>query len=148
MEYFRQAHAVYHTQYHIVWIPRYRRKILVGGVADHLTVMLQRVRHWYPDLVLHECAIKPDHVHLLVTIPPRMSVSDGVRILKTNTSTALRTKFPFLAKLYPRKEGVWSVGYFASTVGVNEAVIARYLHLQEREDRGQAKLALQKKPRA
>ena len=148
MEYFRQAHAIYHTKYHLVWIPRYRRKILTHGIADYLTVILQCIKEWHPDIILHECAIQPDHVHILVSIPPRMSVSDGVCVMKTNTSVALRKKFPFLSKLYPRKEGVWSTGYFVSTVGINEAIIARYIKMQEREDCGQAKLVFKKKPRA
>jgi putative transposase len=148
MDYFRQAHAVYHTQYHLVWIPRYRRKILTPGVSDYLTVMLQRTREWYPDMAIEECSIQPDHVHLLISIPPRMSVSDGVRVLKANTGLALKEKFPFLSKLYPKKEGIWSVGYFVSTVGINEAIISKYIRMQEREDCGQAKLVFGEKPRA
>ena len=77
-----------------------------------------------------------------------MSVSDGVRVLKANTGLALKAKFPFLSKLYPQKEGIWSVGYFVSTVGINEAIISRYIRMQEREDCGQAKLVFVKKPRA
>jgi len=84
----------------------------------------------------------------------RKPVDEGIStiflwsIIKTNTSVALRKKFPFLSKLYPRKEGVWSTGYFVSTVGINEAIIARYIKMQEREDCGQAKLVFKKKPRA
>lgn len=140
MQYFRQAHAIYHTQYHLVWIPRYRRKVLVPGVAKYLIYKLDEVRKWYPDIVFHERNIQPDHVHLLISIPPRMSVSSVVNILKTNTSTGLKNRFPFLKKLYPHKEGIWSVGYFVSTVGVNEKIIKRYIREQTKEDSGQAKL--------
>ena len=142
MQYFRQSHAVYHTEYHLVWIPRYRRKILVEGVAKYLMTLLLKTRDWYPDLRILECAIQPDHVHLLIVIPPRMSVSEAVCVLKTNTSHALKEKFPFLHRLYPLKQGIWSVGYFVSTIGVNETIIKRYLRMQEREDRSQAKLVL------
>ena len=100
MKYFRQAHVVYHNQYHLVWIPRFRRKILVPGVAAYLEKKLLEVRKYYPDIVYKEINIQPDHVHMLVMVPPRMSVSAAVNILKSNTSAALKQKFPFLKKVY------------------------------------------------
>lgn len=142
MQYFRQAHVVYHNQYHLVWIPRFRRKILVPGIASYLRIKLEEVRKYYPDIVYEEVSIQPDHVHLLISIPPRMSVSAAVNILKSNTSAALKLKFPFLKKVYLDEKGIWSVGYFVTTVGVNEAIIRRYIRNQEKEDSGQAKLVL------
>ncbi len=79
---------------------------------------------------------------MLVVIPPRMSVSAAVNIMKTNTSVGIKKKFPFLKKMYADDKGVWSVGYFVSTVGINEAIIRRYIKLQEKEDSGQAQLAI------
>ena len=142
MKYFRQAHVVYHTQYHVVWIPRFRRKWMNKGIARFLTLKLDEVRKWYPDLYFQERNIQPDHIHLLIVIPPRWSVSKAVNILKSNTSKALKSEFPFLTKLYADGGGIWSVGYFVSTVGINEAIIRRYIKMQEKEDSGQAKLAL------
>lgn len=142
MKYFRQAHVIYHTQYHVVWIPRFRRKILVEGVAQYLSKQIEAVRKWYPDILCLERNIQPDHVHLLLVVPPRMSVSQAVNILKTNTSAALKKRFKFLSKVYLDEGGIWSVGYFVSTIGVNEAVIRRYIRLQQKEDSGQAKLGL------
>ena len=81
-----------------------------------------------------------DHVHLLLSIPPKMSVSDAVRIIKANTGKALRAKFKFLEKVYYGVSGIWSDGYFVSTVGVSEATVAKYVKLQGQEDSGQAKL--------
>jgi len=71
-----------------------------------------------------------------------MSVSAAVNILKSNTSSALKQKFPFLKKVYLDEKGIWSVGYFVSTVGVNEAIVRRYIRNQEKEDTGQAQLEL------
>lgn len=142
MKYFKQAHVVYHTQYHIVWIPRFRRKILVEGVASYLLKQLDGIRKWYPDLLFLERNIQPDHVHILLVVPPRMSVSKAVNIIKTNTSTALKKKFKFLSKVYLDEGGIWSVGYFVSTVGINEKIIRRYIRTQQKEDSGQAKLDL------
>ena len=143
MKYFRQSHAVYHTEYHIVWIPRFRRKILVSGIADYLITKLDEIRKWYPDVVFLERNIQPDHVHILILIPPKYSVSSIVNIIKSNTSKALKQKFPFLTKrVYLDNGGIWSVGYFVSTVGVNERIIRRYIQIQAKEDSGQAQLEL------
>jgi len=142
MKYFRQAHCVYHTQYHLVWIPRFRRKILVPGVAEYLSTKLDEIRKHYPDLAILERNIQPDHVHVLIQIPPRMSVSSAINILKSNTSVALRQSFKFLKNVYLDEKGIWSVGYFVSTVGVNESIIRRYIRYQVKEDSGQAKLVL------
>ena len=75
-------------------------------------------------------------------IPPRMSVSAAVNILKTNTSAALKQRFRFLKNVYLDEGGIWSVGYFVSTVGINEAIIRRYIRKQQKEDGGQAQLDL------
>lgn len=142
MKYYRQAHVVYHTEYHLVWIPRFRRKVLVHGVGEYLLKTLDTVRKWYPDIVYLERNIQSDHVHLLISIPPRMSVSRAVNILKSNTSAALKKKFKFLQHMYADDHGIWSVGYFVSTVGVNEKIVRRYIRLQQKEDGGQAELGL------
>ncbi len=142
MRYYRQAHAIYHNQYHLVWIPRFRRKFLVPGIKTFLEKKLDEVRKWYPDIYFVERNIQPDHVHILIGIPPKYSVSQIVNILKTNTSNALKKRFPFLAKLYRNEGGVWAVGYFVSTVGINEAIIRRYIRFQEKEESGQTRLVL------
>jgi len=71
-----------------------------------------------------------------------MSVSIAVNIIKSNTSAALKKRFKFLKKVYLDEKGIWSVGYFVSTVGVNEAIIRKYIRLQSKEDVGQAQLEL------
>ena len=79
---------------------------------------------------------------MLVSIPPKMSVGSAVRILKSNLSYKLKEKFPFLKKVYWGTDGIWSDSYFASTVGLNEEAIKRYIEMQGQEDAGQAKLEL------
>ena len=71
-----------------------------------------------------------------------MSVGSAVRIIKTNTARGLKQKFPFLKETYWGTDGVWSDGYFVSTVGINETIIRNYIIKQGKEDAGQAKLAL------
>jgi len=142
MKYYRQSHVIYNNQYHLVWIPRFRRRILNPAIAKYLNLKLEEIHRHYPDLIYLERSIQPDHIHLLLVIPPRMSVSSVVNILKSNTSQGLKKKFPFLKKVYADEKGIWSVGYFVATVGINEAVIRKYIQLQEKEDIGQAKLEL------
>lgn len=142
METRRQAHCVYRTMYHIVWIPRYRYKILVEGVKEYLAIQMDEVRKYYPEIEYIERNIQPDHVHLVLSFPPKYSIAQVVQIIKSNTGKALKEKFKFLQDRYYGRGGVWSVGYFVSTVGLDEAMIKRYVKYQSEEDLGQAKLAL------
>lgn len=141
MEFRRQSHAIYHTRYHIVIATKYRRKVLTEGVWAYLRLKLKNVTEHHPDIRIFEANGGSDHAHLLLEVPPRTAVGHAVNIIKTNTAKSLREHFPFLDKVYDR-EGVWSIGYFVSTVGINEAMIKRYIERQSKEDRGQAKLAL------
>ncbi len=141
METRRQAHAVFRCQYHIVWIPRYRYEILVEGVKQYLEIKLDEIRKYYPEFEYVERNVQPDHVHLLISFPPKFSIAQVVGIIKQNTGRALKEKFDFLRKRYWGREGIWSVGYFVSTVGLDEDMIANYVRYQQKEDLGQARLA-------
>ncbi len=137
----KAAHTVYKTQYHIVWITRYRRKILVKGVAGYLRVGLQEVRKFHPDWFVEEIGIEPDHVHLHMIIPPKYAVTRVVNTLKSVTSKNLKQRFPhFLQKVYWDGGGIWSQGFFVSTVGINEAINQRYIRDQKEQGTGQAQL--------
>ena len=142
MELRRQAHAVYRCQYHLVWIPRYRYKVLTKGVDSYLLTKLDEVRKWYPEIEYVERNIQPDHIHMVVSFPPKYSIAKVIQIMKTNTSRALKNKFTFLNHRYYGREGIWSVGYFASTVGLDERMIRNYVRYQQKEDVGQARLAI------
>ena len=139
------AHCVYKTRYHIVWIPKYRRKVLVPGVAKYLgKVMDSYLSERYPDIYILERSVQPDHLHLLIEIPPKYSVATVVGSIKANTARMMRKHFPFLN----HHSHMWSTGYFVSTTGANEHIIKQYIINQEKQDRGQATLVLEKKPRA
>ena len=125
---------------HIVWVTRYRRKILNEGVQAYLKLTLAEARKYYPDWYYEAIGMEEDHIHLHMVIPPKYSVSFVIETLKKNTSRQLRERFPFLDQVYWDHGGIWSPGYFVSTVGANEHVIRRYIQMQGREDAGQAKL--------
>ena len=127
---------MYRTQYHIVWVARYRRKILVKGIKDYLKVVFGETNKYYPDWEYKGIGIAPDHVHLYMVIPPKYSVAYVVETIKKNTSRRMREKFSFLQRMY-REGGIWSTGYFVSTVGITEEVISKYVAQQGQEDSGQ-----------
>lgn len=140
MDYRRQSHCVYYTQYHLVLVSKYRRKIFDEGALAYLKDMLRRIKEYYPEVDITEVNGEEDHVHFLVSIPPKLSVSKVVNVIKSNTARALKSKFAYLKQVYWGTDGIWSDGYFVSTVGINEETIRKYIQQQGAEDSGQAKL--------
>ncbi len=96
----------------------------------------------HPDVEIIEVNTDLDHAHFLVSIPPKYSVGALVGKIKANTGLKMRKKFKYLDHVYWGTEGIWSIGYFVSTVGINESVIREYIEKQSQEDSGQAKLVL------
>ena len=141
MHYKKQGHAVYYAQYHIVVCTRYRRRILRWGAKEYLLKVIRGISKYYPEIEIKEVNTDLNHMHVLVSIPPKYAVSKVVNLIKSNTGRRLRERFKFLDKLYVRQEGIWSVGYFVSTVGINEAIVKKYIERQGDEDRGQTKFA-------
>jgi putative transposase len=141
MELSKQAHCVFHTRYHLVFVTKYRRKLLKHGMGAYCQIVLKTIGRHYPDIVIHEINTDEDHIRLLVTVPPKYSVSKAVNLLKSNSAHAIRKKFPFINTMYEKEGlGLWSNGYFVSTVGINEDIIRKYIEHRGEEDKGQAKL--------
>jgi len=134
------AHGAYHHQYHIVWIPKYRKRILKGEVKRFIEEHLFEIQHYHPDIEIEKYSIRDDHIHLIVIIPPRYSVSGIVGKIKSNTSREVRKKFNWIRRIYWRDE-FWSRGFFSSTAEINEEVIRRYVEFQEKIDKGQMQLS-------
>lgn len=133
---------MYYTRYHVVISTKYRKRIIVKGVKAYLLRQIEEIRKRYPEIIIIEANTEPDHLHMLVSIPPKMSISNFVNILKVNTAVGLKGKFEFLKNVYWGTESIWSIGFFVSTIGINESVIRKYIEMQEKEDTGQAKLEL------
>ena len=138
----RQAHCVYRCGYHVVFIPKYGYKVLTRGVKEYLGIKLDEVRKYYPELEYLERNIQLDHVHLFISFPSKYSVAQMVGIIKQNTSRSLKEKFDFVRQRYIGTQAMWFTGYFVSTVGLDESMIRNYIKYQEKEDLGQATLAL------
>ena len=132
----RQAEKPYHTdhgivyscQYHIIWCPKYRRKVLINGVDARLKELILEKQSEYGYLVI-EMEVMADHVHLLLDVDPRIGVVDVVGKLKGFTSYQLRTEFPWLEKRIPT---LWTRSKFISTVGsVTLEVVQKYIEEQK-----------------
>ena len=135
------AHSRYTIFYHLVIVPKYRRKILKGELKKFVEARLFDIQDYHPEVEIEKYSVQEDHVHLVVTIPPKYSVSSIVGKIKANTSREVRLRFDEIKKIYWRKE-FWSPGYFSSTVGITEEVIKRYVEFQEKIDKGQLQLEL------
>lgn len=128
-------HSTYQHQYHIVWGTKYRRKFLKPYVLTELKKVLYATVKKYPMLWIESLNTDDDHVHLQIEIAPNVTISDAVAKLKTASSKYLRERFKFIREIYLEKDGIWSVGYFSSTVGLNEAQVRRYIEWQGRKEK-------------
>jgi putative transposase len=119
----RSNHAVYQVNYHLVWIPARRKKVLIGDVAKRLRELCIEValeRGW----TILNLAIQPDHVHLFVEATPKEAPNEIVRAFKGRSSRILRQEFPHLLRL----PSLWTHAYFCRTAGnVSAAVIEQYI---------------------
>src|SRR3989344_2106261 len=135
----RISHCIYHCNYHLVIVTKYRKKIFNEGIFTYFDIKLAEITDHYPLIKFEEVNHDKDHIHLLVSIPPTMTVGKAVGIIKQNTARELKQKFPFLKTIYWGTDAVWSGGSFGSTVGINEKVIEAYIQDQGKKDTGQTK---------
>ena len=139
MEVRLSAHGAYQHQYHVVWIPKYRRRILRGAIKLFVQEQLPQIQQYHPDVEVQQWSVQIDHIRMVLVIPPKYAVSSIVGKMKANLSRQLRLRYPELKRTYWGAV-LWSPGFFSSTVGLNEAVIRRYVEHQERVDKGQIQL--------
>jgi len=142
MEYTKTAHSVYYLQYHIVWVCKYRRRVLNPGVCGYIRKLIPKLLRSMPGVKLETIGFDIDHLHMLMSIPPKYSVSSVIGKLKSQSASQLRKMFPWLSKVYWNENIVWSPGYFVSSVGVDETTIKNYVEYQGRQDSGQLQLKL------
>ena len=129
-----QAHVCYRLMYHVVWIPKYRYKVLVGDLQKYFEQVIRtRTKERYPDVDIEEMKIMVDHIHIVLTIPPKYAVSKVVGDMKRDSSRELRKRFEYLRR---GRDGMWSIGYYVSSVGLDEARVKRYVEYQEEQDSG------------
>ena len=130
MEYRRGSHSIYDLKYHVVFCTKYRYRVLTNQVANRARALIREVCSAnYVDIV--SGSMSPDHIHLLLSIPPNISVSKIIQYIKGKSSCKLMQEFEVLRKRYWGQH-LWARGYFAVTVGnVNAEDIQRYIEEQE-----------------
>lgn len=133
-KYRKLTHVVYKCDYHIVFTPKYRFRILTGEVGSAMEQDLRQICAW-KEVEIDEMSVQADHVHMVVSIPPRLSVSDFMGVLKGKTAIRIFKTHPNLKKKPYWGNHFWSRGYFVNTVGINEEMIRRYVKYQEEEER-------------
>jgi putative transposase len=122
-------HAVYNINYHLVWTPKYRRKVLTGDIAERLQLLIPEIVESLDGEVL-ELVIQPDHVHLFASFPPTLSAAQIMHRIKGATSHQLRKEFPHLRSRLP---AIWTRSYYVGTAGhVSAQTIQRYIEEQRR----------------
>src|SRR4030042_5079928 len=142
MEIIHLSHCTYYCEYHVVLVTKYRKAIFNRGIFAYISTKLAEITEHYPLIRIKTVNHDKDHIHLLISIPPTISVGKAIGIIKQNTSKELKQKFDFLKQVYWGTDAVWSDGYFVSTVGINEAMIHAYIDAQGKKDAGQTKFEI------
>ena len=128
------SHVLWHCQYHLVWVPKYRYKILDGKLHTEVERCI-RIFCEQKKCEIAELNIQEDHVHLIVMMPPKVSVSDLIGCLKGRTAIRIFKQNPKLkTKLYWRNH-FWAPGYCVDTIGLDEDMIRKYVRYQEKKER-------------
>ena len=122
--------VIYSCKYHIVWCPKYRRKVLINGVDTRLKELIQEIAKELK-LEIIELEVMPDHVHILLEVDPQFGIHRAVKALKGRTSRILRQEYPWLRSRIPT---LWTNSYFCSTVGgAPLSVIKQYIEKQKQK---------------
>ena len=133
------SHTKWLCKYHIVFTPKYRRKAIFGQYRESIGQILRQLCN-YKGVEIIEGHLMPDHVHILVSIPPKYSVSQFMGYLKGKSSLMIFDRHANLKYKFGNRH-FWAEGYYVSTVGLNEATIRKYIKNQESHDIAMDKLS-------
>ena len=127
------SHTKWDCKYHVVFIPKYRRKRIFGKLRGHLGEILHELAKQKQSRIV-EGHLRPDHVHMCISIPPKFSVLSVVGFIKGKSAISIARNFLGRRRNFTG-ENFWARGYFVSTVGLDEVVVREYIRNQEKEDR-------------
>lgn len=132
--YYRKlSHCVYDCRYHLVFTPKYRYQILADEEVQSFVKTVIEQECESRDIQIIEGKLRPDHVHLYVSIPPKYAISDVAKWIKGKSATRAFEKFPNLLRRYWGRH-LWARGYFVSTVGITDEIIKAYIQSQEKKE--------------
>ena len=126
------AHTKCNCKYHIVFAPKYRRQIIYGKIKTDIGIILRKLCQ-RKGVEIHEASACPDHIHMLVSIPPKLSVSQFMGYLKGKSSLMIFDRHANLKYKYGNRQ-FWCTGYYVDTVGRNKKVIEAYIRSQLQDD--------------
>ena len=133
------AHTRWMCKYHIVFTPKYRRKIIYNKLRRDIVQIIKDLCKW-KGIEIIEGKAMPDHIHILVKIPPKMSISNFMWYLKGKSAMMIFARHGNLKYKFGNNN-FWSTGYYVSTVGLNEATIAKYIKEQDTYDKMMDKIS-------
>lgn len=125
-------HTRWDCKYHVVWIPKYRRKTLYGQLRKYLGEVMRKLAIQRESMVI-EGHLMTDHIHMLISIPPKYSVSQVIGYIKGKSAIHIAREYMGRRKNFTGQQ-FWARGYYVSTVGLDEEVIRSYIKKQEQED--------------
>ena len=134
------AHTTWNCKYHIVFAPKYRRQIIYGKLKADIGKILRTLCE-RKGVTIHEAEACPDHIHMLVSIPPKISVSDFMGYLKGKSSLMIFDRYANLKYRYGNRK-FWYRGYYVDTVGRNKKAIEEYIRNQLKEDKEYEQLTM------
>ena len=126
------SHTKWKCQYHIVIVPKFRRKVIYGKLRKDIGVILRKLCDYKHVEIIEAHAMK-DHIHMLLSIPPKLAVSDFVGYLKGKSTLMIFERYANMKYKYGRRV-FWTKGYYVSTVGANKKAVQEYIQNQEEED--------------
>ena len=134
------AHSKWVCKYHIVFTPKYRRKMIYNELREDIKDIIKDLCKW-KGIKIIEGHMMSDHVYLLLSIPPKYSISSVMGYLKGKSAIMIFERHANLRYKYGRRN-FWSTGYYVSTVGINELTVAKYIREQEKQDQIMDKISL------
>ena len=128
------AHSIYECKYHVVFCPKYRYRILTDEVGKYVEQLIYQLCEQKADVEIVELNVQPDHVHLILWIPPKYAVSSVIGYLKGKIAIKVFARYTQIGKQYWGRH-FWSRGYCVSTVGIDEEQIREYVRWQEKQEK-------------
>ena len=131
------SQTIWHCQYHIIFVPKYRFKVLTGAIAGEVEKCIRAFsEHQSAEIV--ELNVQIDHVHMLVLVPPKISISNFVGTIKGRTAIRVFNKFQHLKKKPYWGNSFWASGYCVDTVGLDSEMVQKYIKHQEKNEKDRA----------
>ena len=133
-EFKKLSHSIYECKYHIIFCPKYRYRILKGEIEEYVRQQIYRLCQQKEKVEVLELNVQPDHVHLVIEVPPKYAISDLMGYLKGKLAIRLFQRYEKLGRKYWGRH-LWSRGYCVSTVGLDEEQIRKYVKWQEQKEK-------------